>query len=260
MLPLAGVLASLALLGSLPDVARAATAAVPNANLTADLDQFDLPTNLCFQNKSIAAQYGWTDLDDYANSFRTIVLEAGTWQTNMIACYAFQILVSEILGFDIRMDTYGGSATSGPRLANNVTDVTLELWPTDTSSWYHQYVMVNRTVIDYGPMGYTGRIGWYIPTYMVEDYPEYIYEFWRFLDNPAAMQNFTRAGEGPQGTNSDGTPECTGIPNGCQNGTYYPAYYDEADSDFWSVFYHMDPETSEFLVERLIDGLRKSQM
>ncbi len=58
-----------------------------------------------------------------------------------------------------------------PALASGDLDATLEVWPSVHPKDYKNYIKADAGVIDAGPLGVVGQIGWFIPTYMVEADP-----------------------------------------------------------------------------------------
>src|SRR5207245_1409101 len=55
-------------------------------------------------------------------------------------------------------------------MANGKTDAVLEDW--QHVDQYKQYITKQHTVVMGGPNGVTGHIGWYIPTYLMQQYPQ----------------------------------------------------------------------------------------
>jgi glycine betaine/proline transport system substrate-binding protein len=52
-------------------------------------------------------------------------------------------------------------------------DATLEVWPSGHAKDRKQYIDQAGTVVDGGELGIVGNIGWFTPSYVVEQYPEY---------------------------------------------------------------------------------------
>lgn len=59
-----------------------------------------------------------------------------------------------------------------PALAAGDVDATLEVWPSGHAKDYKQYIEGGKGVIDGGELGVVGNIGWFTPTYVVEEHPE----------------------------------------------------------------------------------------
>ncbi|KAJ3031833.1 UNVERIFIED_CONTAM: hypothetical protein HDU68_012339 [Siphonaria sp. JEL0065] len=80
------------------------------------------------------------------------------------------------MGFNIQYTEYTGGYDNvlGPRIQAGITDVVMEMWSTGIPVvWY-----------DHGSIGYQGRSGMYIPTWLADKYPtlasQYVYE--RLID------------------------------------------------------------------------------
>src|SRR5881394_3018100 len=56
-------------------------------------------------------------------------------------------------------------------MANGKTDAVLEDW--QHVDQYKQYITKQHTVVMGGANGVTGHIGWYIPTYVMQQYPQF---------------------------------------------------------------------------------------
>ena len=58
-------------------------------------------------------------------------------------------------------------------MADGDVDATLEVWPSGHADDYAQFIEEAGTVVDGGLLGITGNIGWFVPSYVVDEYPEY---------------------------------------------------------------------------------------
>ncbi|HET7450805.1 MAG TPA: glycine betaine ABC transporter substrate-binding protein, partial [Gaiellaceae bacterium] len=56
-------------------------------------------------------------------------------------------------------------------LADGKSDAVLEDW--QHVAQYKQYITKQKTVVMGGPNGVVGHIGWYIPTYLMKQHPEF---------------------------------------------------------------------------------------
>jgi glycine betaine/proline transport system substrate-binding protein len=89
-----------------------------------------------------------------------------------------------------------------PALARGQLDATLEVWPSGHGADYKKYIQGNAGVVDGGMLGVTGLIGWYLPTYMLQQHPELA--TWEGLKKDASL--FATAETGSQGQLLDGDP------------------------------------------------------
>jgi glycine betaine/proline transport system substrate-binding protein len=87
-------------------------------------------------------------------------------------------------------------------LSNGDLDATLEVWPSGHAADYKKYIENANGVVDGGELGITGQIGWYIPTYMLQDHPELA--TWEGLKGNESL--FQTADSGSAGQLLDGDP------------------------------------------------------
>ncbi|HSJ50886.1 MAG TPA: glycine betaine ABC transporter substrate-binding protein [Actinomycetota bacterium] len=59
-----------------------------------------------------------------------------------------------------------------PGLAQGDLDATLEVWPSGHAEDYATYIEGDGGVVDGGELGVVGNIGWFLPTYLVEENPD----------------------------------------------------------------------------------------
>ena len=85
-------------------------------------------------------------------------------------------------------------------MANGKTDAVLEDW--QHVDQYKQYITKQHTVVMGGPNGVTGHIGWYIPTYLMQQYPQF--KNWKGLKGKESI--FKSPESGSQGMFLGGDP------------------------------------------------------
>jgi len=85
-------------------------------------------------------------------------------------------------------------------MADGKTDAVLEDWGHVPQQ--QQYVAKQKTVVDEGPNGVTGVIGWYIPTYLMKQHPEF--KTWKGLKGKESL--FKSPESGSQGMFLGGDP------------------------------------------------------
>lgn len=89
-----------------------------------------------------------------------------------------------------------------PALSTGDIDATLEVWPSVHPKDYTRYIEANNGVVDAGALGVTGQIGWWIPTYMLTDHPEFA--TWEGLKGNESL--FATSETGSQGQFVDADP------------------------------------------------------
>jgi glycine betaine/proline transport system substrate-binding protein len=48
----------------------------------------------------------------------------------------------------------------------------LEVWPSGHAADYETYITGKGSVVDLGLLGPSAKIGWYVPTFVVDEHPE----------------------------------------------------------------------------------------
>ncbi|KAJ3282528.1 hypothetical protein HDU79_009861 [Rhizoclosmatium sp. JEL0117] len=200
--------------------------------------------------------FGWNtiklaDGSLYTASKRPIVITTEGWDSYFLNAYVAQYLL-EVMGYQTYVAQTGGGYSIGPEFYVNAIDLFLEAWPEDTAN-YEQLTQVDRVAVDMGAAGYSGVIGLYVPTPLVEKYPAFELDFWRFLLNPEARALFPASGSTPPYL-VDGKPQCDGDPKQCVNGYYTPAQCKVPGAkciELWAY----DPAYSPSNFQRIIDSL-----
>lgn len=135
------------------------------------------------------------------NSGTTINLAISPWTGSEANVAVAQALLEDKLGYSVKttkIDEYA----QFPALANGQLSATLEVWPSGHAKDYKKYIDGNNGVVDGGQLGVIGQIGWWIPTYMLTNYPELA--TWEGLKTNAAL--FKTAESGDAGQILDGDP------------------------------------------------------
>jgi glycine betaine/proline transport system substrate-binding protein len=135
------------------------------------------------------------------NSGTTINLAISPWTGSDANVAVAQVLLQDKLGYTVKttkIDEYA----QFPALANGQLSATLEVWPSGHAKDHKKFIEGNNGVVDGGPLGVVGQIGWWIPTYLLTDHPELA--TWEGLKTDAGM--FKTAESGSAGQILDGDP------------------------------------------------------
>ena len=89
-----------------------------------------------------------------------------------------------------------------PGLDAGDLDAVLEVWPSGHAEDYATYVEDKGTVVDLGELGPVAKIGWYVPSYVIEEHPELA--TWEGLMDPELAGLFATAESGDDGPVPDG--------------------------------------------------------
>jgi glycine betaine/proline transport system substrate-binding protein len=100
-----------------------------------------------------------------------LTLVANPWPGSYANAHvAAQLLASEY-GYEVEIAEIDENA-QWAGLDSGDYDAVLEIWPSGHADNYATYIDDLGTVEDLGALGAIGQIGWFIPTYLLEDYPE----------------------------------------------------------------------------------------
>ncbi len=135
------------------------------------------------------------------NSGTTITFAINPWVGSAANVAVAQKLLEDKLGYTVetkKIDEYA----QFPAIAKGQIDATLEVWPSGHAADYKKYIDSGNGVVDGGPLGVTGQIGWWIPTYMLKDHPELA--TWEGLKGDEDL--FKTAESGDKGQILDGAP------------------------------------------------------
>ncbi len=127
----------------------------------------------------------------------TIVLVVNPWNgSEANVAVASQLLESE-LGYTVET-TYLDENAQWAAINAGDADASLEVWPSGHAHNVADYIDSSDGNVDYaGPLGPIGGIGWFIPTYMVEEYPELA--TWEGLADPELARLFAVGETGDKG-------------------------------------------------------------
>lgn len=135
-----------------------------------------------------------------------IKLAVNPWTGSAINVAVAKIILEEKLGYTVErvdIDEFG----QFPALATGDLAATLEVWPSGHAEDKKNYIDEQGVVEDGGPLGITGGIGWYVPTYVVDAHPELA--TWEGYKNPDLAKLFATAETGDKGQFLEGDPSWT---------------------------------------------------
>ena len=102
----------------------------------------------------------------------TIVIAVNPWVGAEANANVAKVLMEDQMGCTVELQEVSESAQF-PGMDRGDIDATLEVWPSGHSKDARQYIEQAGTVVEGGELGITGNIGWFTPSYVVEQYPEY---------------------------------------------------------------------------------------
>ena len=132
----------------------------------------------------------------------TITLAVNPWNGSALnVAVAAQLLESE-LGYTVETVDLDENATWSAINSGDV-DSTLEVWPSGHAQNMIDFID-NGDVDNAGELGIVGKIGWYVPTYMVDEHPSLL--TWEGFEDPELAGLFATAETGDNGQFLGGDP------------------------------------------------------
>ncbi|MCB0061667.1 MAG: ABC transporter substrate-binding protein [Caldilineaceae bacterium] len=158
-----------------------------------------------------AAETGDTDAATEANAQSAagsgedviIKLAVNPWSASELNVAVASILLEEELGYTVEQVAVAEQA-QWPALAAGDLHASLEVWPSGHMANVQQYIEEQGVVEDGGLLGPVGRIGWYLPSYLLDEHPELA--TWEGLANDENAALFATAETGDAGQLLFGDP------------------------------------------------------
>lgn len=116
-----------------------------------------------------SGETGSTEVPD--NSDTTITIAVNAWVGAAANAHVAKVLLEDKLGYTVELVDID-EFEQFPAIAAGDIDATLEIWPSGHAKDYKQYIENEAGVVDGGEIGVIGQIGWWVPTYLVEENPD----------------------------------------------------------------------------------------
>jgi glycine betaine/proline transport system substrate-binding protein len=129
----------------------------------------------------------------------TIVLANNSWEGSVANNVVAQYVIEKNLGYNVNLLTID-EIPAWPAMVQGKVSAVMEVW--GHSPLYAQYVKGNHKVVDAGLEGPSGNIGWYVPTYLMQQHPEL--KTWKGVKKDWKL--FVTPQSSPQGQFLDGSP------------------------------------------------------
>ncbi len=128
---------------------------------------------------------------------REIRLALTDWTGSRINVAIAEVLIERRLGYPVTLEPVEGDLMAMlSQLERGELDAALEIWPSSLSDREQSVIEAGR-VDDLGPLGIEGRIGWYVPAYVIEDDPTLAR--WDGYRDTDAARRFATADTEPDG-------------------------------------------------------------
>ncbi len=114
------------------------------------------------------------EVDGTPTSFEvkpTITLVVNNWTASALNVAVAEQLIELRLGYPVVPTRIDDTTEVYDELTDGSVDAVLEIWPSDMTDRDRLY-FDRGEVLDLGPLGPRGKIGWFVPRYVLDDYPE----------------------------------------------------------------------------------------
>jgi glycine betaine/proline transport system substrate-binding protein len=134
---------------------------------------------------------------------KEIVLVENPWTASSLNVNVAKILLEAELGYEVEIILLDESAQWAAIGAGDA-HASLEVWPSGHAENVKQYIDELEVVVNGGELGPVGKIGWYIPSYLLESNPDLA--TWEGFTDPEAAALFATAETGDKGQFLAGAP------------------------------------------------------
>ena len=133
----------------------------------------------------------------------TITLVENAWSASELNVTVAKILLENELGYPVEIISLDENA-QWPALASGDAHASLEVWPSGHATNVAEFIDGAGTVENGGLLGPVGRIGWYMPTYLLDQ--DASLATWEGFTSADAAALFATAETGDQGQFLGGDP------------------------------------------------------
>ncbi|NNC42673.1 MAG: hypothetical protein HKO03_05490 [Acidimicrobiia bacterium] len=126
----------------------------------------------------------------------TINLIVNPWTASRMNVEVAKLIIEEELGYPVESTEVNENDAMFTGMADGTLDAVLEIWPsgiTDAERTYYD----DGSVVDLGELGAVGKIGWFVPSYVIDEHPELA--TWEGFADPALAGLFATAETGDNG-------------------------------------------------------------
>ncbi len=133
----------------------------------------------------------------------TLTLVENAWSASELNVAVAKILLENELGYPVEVVSLDENA-QWPALASGDAHASLEVWPSGHAANVAEFIDGAGTVENGGLLGPVGRIGWYMPSYLLDQDPSLA--TWEGFTTPEAAALFATAETGDKGQFLGGDP------------------------------------------------------
>ena len=126
----------------------------------------------------------------------TINLAVNPWTASLLNVEIAKQLIESHLGYPVEAVAIDENAAMFTGMADGTVDAVLELWPSGITD-DEQAFLDEGSVVEIGELGAVGKIGWFVPQYVIDEHPDLA--TWEGFQDPANAALFATAETGDQG-------------------------------------------------------------
>ncbi len=126
----------------------------------------------------------------------TISLVVNPWSASRLNAEVAKNIIESQLGNTVEITEVNENDAMFTGLADGSVDAVLEIWPSGVTEAEEAYFN-DGTVNNIGPLGAVGKIGWFVPQYVLDEHPELA--TWEGYKDPAVAELFATAETGDNG-------------------------------------------------------------
>ena len=145
--------------------------------------------------KDTAAPTGETTAAATGGDKPTIKLVENAWTASAIDVEIAKQLIEKNLGNKVEVVKIDENLQFAGLAAGDL-DATLEIWPSGVVPEEQKYIDDGQ-IVKAGPLGAVGKIGWFVPDYVEEKFPQL--KTWEGFKDPAVAKAFATAETGDKG-------------------------------------------------------------
>jgi glycine betaine/proline transport system substrate-binding protein len=132
---------------------------------------------------------------DGAGDDPDISLVVNPWTASRLNAEVAKVIIEQELGNTVEITEIDENAMF-TGMADGTLDAVLEIWPSGVTE-DEQAFIDEGSVVNLGELGAVGKIGWFVPSYVVEEHPELA--TWEGFQDPELASMFATAETGDKG-------------------------------------------------------------
>lgn len=126
----------------------------------------------------------------------TINLIVNPWTASRLNAEVAKNIIESELGNPVEITEVNENDAMFTGMADGTLDAVLEIWPSGVTDAENAY-FDEGSVVDLGELGAVGKIGWFVPQYVIDEHPELA--TWEGFQDPDLAALFATAETGDQG-------------------------------------------------------------